>query len=138
MVSDCDPTECSPPGSSVHGILQVRILPAPGDLPNPVIKPRSPLSPASQTDSLLLSHWEGQCWLLHPWDFQGKSSGVSCHFLLQGIFPIQGSNPGPSYCRQIIYRLSHQGGPMLGISMAKEVIDDLMKQEMFLEGDKSI
>ena len=23
----CDPTDCSPPGSSVHGILQVRILP---------------------------------------------------------------------------------------------------------------
>ena len=22
----CDPTDCSPPGSSVHGILQARIL----------------------------------------------------------------------------------------------------------------
>ena len=26
VVSDCDPTDCSPPGSSVHGILQTRIL----------------------------------------------------------------------------------------------------------------
>ena len=22
-----------------------------------------------------------------PWDFPGKSTGVGCHFLLQGIFP---------------------------------------------------
>ena len=26
------------------------------------------------------------------WDFPGKSAGVDCHFLLKGIFPIQGSN----------------------------------------------
>ena len=25
-----------------------------------------------------------------PWDFPGKSTGVGCHFLLQGIFPTQG------------------------------------------------
>ena len=36
--------DCSPPGSSVHGILQAGILewvaiPPPGDLPNPGIKP---------------------------------------------------------------------------------------------------
>ena len=29
--------------------------------------------------------------LLRPWDFQGKSTRVGCHFLLQGIFPTQGS-----------------------------------------------
>ena len=28
-----------------------------------------------------------------PWDFPGKNAGVGCHFLLQGIFPTQGSNP---------------------------------------------
>ena len=27
---------------------------------------------------------------LCPWDFPGKSSGVGCHFLLQGIFLTQG------------------------------------------------
>ena len=32
-----------------------------------------------------------------------------CHFLLQGIFPTQGSNLGPLHCRQTLYRLSHQG-----------------------------
>ena len=31
--------------------------------------------------------------LLSPWDFSGKNTGVGCHFLLQGIFPTQGSNP---------------------------------------------
>ena len=36
--------------------------------------------------------------LLHPWDFPGKNTGVSCHLLLQGIFPTQGSNPGLPLC----------------------------------------
>jgi len=30
--------------------------------------------------------------LLCLWDSPGKSTGVGCHFLLQGIFPIQGLN----------------------------------------------
>ena len=41
---------CSSPGSSVHGILQARILEwvaiSPGDLPDPGIKPISLMSPA--------------------------------------------------------------------------------------------
>ena len=50
----CDPMDCSPPGSSVHRILQARILewvviPFFGDLPNPGIEPGSP---ALQADSL--------------------------------------------------------------------------------------
>ena len=32
----------------------------------------------------------------------GKNTGVGCHFLLQGIFPTQGSNPGLQYCRQML------------------------------------
>ena len=39
------------------------------------------------------------------------STGVGCHFLLQGIFLTQGSNPGLPHCRQMLYRLSHQGSP---------------------------
>ena len=39
----------------------------------------------------------------------GKNSGVGCHFLLQGIFPTQGLNPGLPNCRQILYHLSHHG-----------------------------
>ena len=30
--------------------------------------------------------------LLSPWDSPDKNTGVGCHFLLQGIFPTQGSN----------------------------------------------
>ena len=60
----CDTMDCSPPGSSVHGILQARILERvtccpPGDLPDPGVKPTSP---ALQVDSLPLSHW-GSPWL---------------------------------------------------------------------------
>ena len=44
-----------------------------------------------------------------PWGFPGKNTGVGCHFLLQGIFPTQGSNPGLLHCRQILYRLSYEG-----------------------------
>ena len=46
----CDLMDCSPPGSSVHGILQTRILewvaislfPSPRNLPDQGIEPRSP------------------------------------------------------------------------------------------------
>ena len=31
--------------------------------------------------------------LLYPWNFSGNNTGVGCHFLLHGIFPIQGLNP---------------------------------------------
>ena len=47
--------------------------------------------------------------LIQPWNFPGKSTGVGCHFLLQGIFPNWGSNPGLWHCRQTLYPLSHQG-----------------------------
>ena len=30
--------------------------------------------------------------LLSPWDFPGRNTGVGCHFLLQGTFPVQGLN----------------------------------------------
>ena len=33
---------------------------------------------------------------------------VGCHFLLQGIFPIQGFNSGLPHCRKIFYQLVGQ------------------------------
>ena len=47
----CNPTDCSLPGSSVHGIFQTRILewlpfPSPGELSDPEIKPSFLASPA--------------------------------------------------------------------------------------------
>ena len=51
IVRLCNFVDRSPPGSSVHGILQARTLewvavPSPGDLPYPGIKPASLTSPA--------------------------------------------------------------------------------------------
>ena len=39
--------------------------------------------------------------------FPGKHTGVSCHFLLQGIFPTQGSNP------HLLWLLHRQGDSLL-------------------------
>ena len=51
----CDPMDCSPPGSSVHGIFPGRdtgvvfAFPSPGNLPDPGMEP---MSPALQADSV--------------------------------------------------------------------------------------
>ena len=47
----CDPMDCSPPGSSIHGIFQARILEwvamlSSGDLPNPGIEPTVLMTPS--------------------------------------------------------------------------------------------
>ena len=52
----CNRMDCSPPGSSVHGISQTRILgglpfPSPGDLPDPGIEPGSPALQANTSPS---------------------------------------------------------------------------------------
>ena len=59
----CDPMDCGPLGSSVHGILQARILErviifSPRDLPDPGIESESHVL---QAGSLPLSHWEVLC-----------------------------------------------------------------------------
>ena len=46
--------------------------------------------------------------LLCPWDSPGKNTGVGCHFLLQGIFSTQESNPGLRPCRQILDQLNYE------------------------------
>ena len=71
----CDPMDCSPPVSSVHGILQARILewvaiPFSTGSSNPGIKPGSP---ALQADSLLS---------VPP----GKPDNVYGHHLINGNF----------------------------------------------------
>ena len=58
----CNPMDCSPPGSSVWGILQARIwsglpCPPPGNLPHPGIKPRC---------LLRLLHWQAGSLSLAP------------------------------------------------------------------------
>ena len=61
-----DPMDCSPPGSSVYGISQAKILEwaaasSPGDLPDPGIEP---ITRTLQAESLLLSHM-GNPYLSH-------------------------------------------------------------------------
>ena len=60
----------------------------------------------------LLSHIHLFCGLMYyvspvHGDSPGKVAGVGCHFLPQGIFPTQGSNPCLLHCRWTLY-LSHQ------------------------------
>ena len=72
----CDPMDHSLPGSSVQGIFFNKEywsrlpLPPPGDLPDPRIKPVSPVSPTLQADSL-------------PTEPQGKPSkwGSTPHYV---------------------------------------------------------
>ena len=52
--------------------------------------------------------------LLHAlFDSPGQNTGVDSLSLLQGIFPIQGSNPGLLHCRRILYQLSHKQSPRI-------------------------
>ena len=71
--------------------------PPPGDLPNPVIEPRSP---TLQADSLLSEPPE-----------KPKNTGVGNLSFLQGNFSTQESNWGLLHCRQILYQLSYQESP---------------------------
>ena len=84
-----DPTDCSLPGSSDHGIFQARVL---------ELMVRGPLTSTSQLMVLLLlllsrfsrvrlcaTHRLQPTRLLRPWDSPGKNTGVGCHFLLQCV-----------------------------------------------------
>ena len=93
------PMDCSPPGSSVHGIFQAGILgwvatSFSRGSSQPRVRTQVFCGSALQTDS-------------SPAESPGKPS------LLQGIFLTQGSNPGLWHCRQILYCLSHQGNQKL-------------------------
>ena len=110
----CYPMDCSLPGSSVHGILQARILEG-------VAMPSSrgfswPRDRTPNLDLLCILHWQMGSLPLVP---LGKPVcvcvcvyGVGCLSLLQRIFPTQELNPSLLHCRQILYHLSHQGSPV--------------------------
>ena len=48
-----------------------------------------------------------------PWNSPGQNTGMSSLFLLQGILPTQGLNPGFPHHRRILYQLSHKGSPRI-------------------------
>ena len=81
-----------------------------GDFPGgPVVK----VLVAHLCPTLLQPHGWYPSRLLCPWNSPGKNTAVGSHFLLQGIFPTQGSNPHLLYllhCRQIV---CHQGSPVV-------------------------
>ena len=85
------------------------------------------MSPASKVDSLLAESQRKCPTPCEPmdcglpgssiqWDFPGKSIGVGCHFLLQGIFLTQGLNPDHRHCRQMILPSEPQGKPFWRVS----------------------
>ena len=124
-LTPCEPMDCSLPGSSVHGILQARILEGVATSLScdsciasaffTAEPPRKPLRAnesgrservrhALVSDPLRL-HGLQPARLLCPENSSGNT-GVGRHSLLQGIFPTQGSNLSLLHCRRILYCLS--------------------------------
>ena len=62
--------------------------------------------------TLFCNPWTAATRLLCPWDFPGKNTGVGCHFLFWGIFPIQGSIPCLLHWQASSLPLSHQWSPV--------------------------
>ena len=62
--------------------------------------------------------------LSSPWNSLDQNTGVGSRSLLQGTFPIQGSNPGLPYCRRILYQLSHNSIHLKISSQIKSYIHD--------------
>ena len=62
---------------------------------------------------LFATPWTIACQVLCTWNSPGQNTWASSQSLLQGIFSIQGSNPGLPHCRWILYCLSHQGSPKM-------------------------
>ena len=84
----------------------------------------------SESSVVSYSWWHHGLWptrLLRPWDFPGKSTGVGCHFLLQGIFPTQGSNPGLLNCRQMLLPSEPPGNP-----------NETIRAAFFSEGNETV
>ena len=52
---------------------------------------------------------------------------MGCHFLLQGIFLTQGSNPGLLHCRWILYWLSYEGSPFSIVQFSRSVMSDSLQ-----------
>ena len=54
------------------------------------------------------------------WDFPGKNTGVGSHFLLQGIFPTPGWNPGLLHLQADSSPMRHQGSLIVSIAGDKK------------------
>ena len=74
-----DPMNCSLPGSSIHGILQARILEWGAIAFSKVWKRKVKVKSLSHV-WLLATPWTAAYQAHRPWDFLGKSTGVACHY----------------------------------------------------------
>ena len=105
----CDPKDCSPPDSSVHGILQARGL-------------HWVAIPFPRGSSQLRNQTQVSCIAGNslPAELPGKpkNTGVGSLILLPGIFPTQESTRGVLHCRWILYQLSYQGRPIIVLTGA--------------------
>ena len=101
----CDPMDCSPPDSSVHGILQASIvecdsfpilekpLPSPGSLPDPGIKPILDLNrwqPCTFQRSNIPSPILGHTCMSNGSLYSGASSGGIFHSKLSVLNELKG------------------------------------------------
>ena len=114
----CDPMDCSPPGSSVHGILQARILAwiSISFSKNCLLKTHKKMSACVKMKALVTKPCATLCNLMDCGPPGSSVHGIlqvrlGCHFLLQGIFPTHWSNLGFPHCRKILYPLRHQRSP---------------------------
>ena len=78
----CDPTDGSPPGSPVPGILQARTLEWVAISFSNAWKWKVKVKSLSRV-WLLATPWMTAHQAFRPWDFPGKSTGVGCHCLLR-------------------------------------------------------
>ena len=69
-------------------------------VPQPRVQKRKSIYELLSRVQIVVTLWTVA--LLCPRDSPGKNTGVGSHSLLQGIFLIQGSNPGLLSCRQIL------------------------------------
>ena len=104
----CDPVDCRPPGSSIHGILQARILEWVAiSFSRGSSWPRDRTQVSHKQADVLTSEPPGNHGLYSPWNSPGQNTGVNSLSLLQG------SNPGLPHCRWILYQLSHKDSPII-------------------------
>ena len=117
--------------------------PALGQFPLLSPSPRPPPLPASPfcccCFSLTLLQLLRDCSLparlLCPWDFLDKNTGAGCHFLLQGIFLTQGSNPHLLHQQVDSLSLSHLNSPsaLFRLHLTLTTILPIMKVEVPLD-----
>ena len=91
-----DPMDCSPSGSSVHGIFQARVLEWGMPLPSLLMKLLL-LQVTSVVSDSVQPNRQQPTKLLHLWDSPGKNTGVGCHFLLQ-CMKVKSESEGTQSC----------------------------------------